>query len=302
MPKPRALSDFLAKELLYDYVTGQLDEPRKDALEKAMKESEEVASDLKSLREGLKYCEALRNTKLSEPYFQHLSQPPKTLRDRAKGWHQIKPGFRYGIEAIIILVIFISIGFMTPKQYRFWESDSGFTVVEWKRDVQAPELAVTEEPQNIPEPILTEVPVKGMVAFGPPTTQLQVVAVPVAAPEPKKQDAKPVEARKGEIIRATLTSQQVEEWTPLVVDKILSLGGIKAGEVQLGWKRKGGSYFHFSLPEANYETLKEYLQTLGPVRIVREPHPRVMPEGTIRLILWIEQRSSGKKTESANGE
>jgi hypothetical protein len=79
------LSDFLAKELLYDYLNGQLDEARKDALEKAIKESEDVSGDLKSLKEGLKFCEAHRNTKLSEPYFQFLSQPPKTLRDRTGG-------------------------------------------------------------------------------------------------------------------------------------------------------------------------------------------------------------------------
>jgi hypothetical protein len=48
-------------------------------------------------------------------------------------------------------------------------------------------------------------------------------------------------ARKGEIIRLTLQSAKVDEWTPQVTDKILSLGGAKAGEVQLGWRRKGGS-------------------------------------------------------------
>lgn len=315
MPKNRQLSDFLAKELLYDYVCGKLDDARKQAVDQAVADSEEVAADLKSLREGLKYCEALRNTKLSEPLFQFLSQPPKTWAERAQGLSKLKPSVRYGLEAVVVLVVFVTIGFLTPKEYRFWEADSAYTVVEQRRDEgTSVSLGGTREAAN--ESVETEVPVQGQVAMGPPTTLTTTKTSPpstvtsttslVARQASTSTTLLEVAAvksavRKGELFRVNMPNASVDKWTPEVVAKVQSLGGEKAGQVQLGWRRRGGSYFHFSMPEQNYETLMVYLRTLGPVRIVREPHPRVMPEGTIRLILWLEEDSKDKPAEDGDG-
>jgi len=68
----------------------------------------------------------------------------------------------------------------------------------------------------------------------------------------------------------------------------LSLGGQKAGEVQIGWRKPDGSYFHFSLEEDKLEELKQFMSSYGPVRFYKDPHWRVMPQGKIRIILWIE--------------
>ena len=75
---------------------------------------------------------------------------------------------------------------------------------------------------------------------------------------------------------------------PLVIQKIKELGGAKAGKVDLGWRKKKGHYFHLTMPKSNYKSLIDFLKGFGPVRIYREPHKRVMPEGEIRFILWIE--------------
>lgn len=99
---------------------------------------------------------------------------------------------------------------------------------------------------------------------------------------------------KGFVYRAFMSATAVEETTNTVRDLILSLGGMKAGQVELGWRKNTGTYFHFSLPESNYESLLESLRAYSPVRIYKDPHWRVMPQGQIRLILFIEDLSLKK--------
>jgi hypothetical protein len=104
-----------------------------------------------------------------------------------------------------------------------------------------------------------------------------------ASASPSKE-AKP----KGFVYRAFMTLPNLDEVGPKIADNIRDLGGEKAGEVELGWKRGTGRYYHFSLPEESEEKILEELRAYGPVRISKDPHPRVMPKGKIRFILWIE--------------
>lgn len=93
---------------------------------------------------------------------------------------------------------------------------------------------------------------------------------------------------KGFVYRAFMSAATIDETTTSVRDLVVSLGGQKAGQVDLGWRKSSGTYFHFALPESNYEALLEGLRSFGPVRIYKDPHWRLMPEGQIRLILFIE--------------
>jgi hypothetical protein len=101
----------------------------------------------------------------------------------------------------------------------------------------------------------------------------------------EKKEGKP----QGFVYRARMTLHDLDVVGPKVTELIKELGGEKAGEVELGWKR-GDSvrYYHFAVPEENREKLIEQLKTFGPVRISKDSHPRVMPEGQVRFILWIE--------------
>jgi hypothetical protein len=75
-----------------------------------------------------------------------------------------------------------------------------------------------------------------------------------------------------------------------IKQKIVELGGRKAGEVELGWKRNQGDYyFHFTIPESKVSEVQEYVKTLGELQISRDPHPRVMPDGIIRMIFTAEE-------------
>ncbi|MBX9768670.1 MAG: hypothetical protein K2X47_15455, partial [Bdellovibrionales bacterium] len=109
----------------------------------------------------------------------------------------------------------------------------------------------------------------------------------------------PADKFKGFVYRAFTFTNQIETVSPQLRDKILALGGKKAGEVDLGWRKRGGRYFHFTIPESSYEELVASIQAYGPVRIQKDPHPRVMPEGQIRFILWLEDR--GRSDITPNG-
>jgi anti-sigma factor RsiW len=111
-------------------------------------------------------------------------------------------------------------------------------------------------------------------------------ALPIEATEAieDKKEAKP----KGFVYRAFMSLHELDTVGPKITDEVRGLGGEKAGEVELGWKRGTGRYYHFALPEANEERLMEKLRAYGPVRISKDPHPRIMPRGQVRFILWIE--------------
>jgi hypothetical protein len=100
----------------------------------------------------------------------------------------------------------------------------------------------------------------------------------------KKDQAK----AKGFVFRAFMTLSNLDELGPKITTSIQEFGGEKAGEVELGWKRGSGRYYHFSIPELNESALLEKLRAYGPVRISKDPHPRVMPAGQVRFILWVE--------------
>jgi hypothetical protein len=90
------------------------------------------------------------------------------------------------------------------------------------------------------------------------------------------------------VYRAFMTLSDLEDITPKITQQIKELGAEKAGEVELGWRRGSGRYYHFTIPENSEQRLLESLRVYGPVRISKDPHPRLMPEGQVRFILWIE--------------
>ncbi len=102
----------------------------------------------------------------------------------------------------------------------------------------------------------------------------------------------PVEKIKtgGGVFRGKLYVTDVQTVINVVKEKIIVLGGQKAGEVELGWmKNETTSYFHFSFPNENKADLEDYLKQFGKIELVFEPHPRVMPKGIQRYIIEIKQ-------------
>lgn len=180
---------------------------------------------------------------------------------------------------------------------------------------------VTPAPQAAPTPAIPSVIKKeitqnsddkipvaaGAATIIPPVTLPKAKPLPTpSTPTPVTEAAKSAEISENEPATAPATSRgfimrgEIEvsdfgnTW-PMIRDKITALGGKVAGNVELGWlRRPDQSYFHFSMPDANYSELELFLGTFGPVRFEREKHPRVMPEGQIRIILTVKDTNTNE--------
>jgi hypothetical protein len=119
---------------------------------------------------------------------------------------------------------------------------------------------------------------------------VQTVAAKESEESEDESDTPAAKPTVGFLYRGTLEVTNLEAVGPKIAEKITELGGRKAGEVELGWqKNKGSAYFHFTIPEAKYDELKEFLAGYGKPRINQEKHPRVMPDGIIRLIISVDE-------------
>lgn len=90
------------------------------------------------------------------------------------------------------------------------------------------------------------------------------------------------------VYRGTITVTDFDQVTAIIRDRIISIGGKKAGEVELGWiKNKNISYFHFVFPAEKREELVNFIQQYGRLQYKFEPHPRVLPIGQSRFIIEV---------------
>lgn len=77
---------------------------------------------------------------------------------------------------------------------------------------------------------------------------------------------------------------------PKINEKIMQLGGRKAGEVDLGWRKTPTVlYYHFTIPESKVAELEALFNSYGKIKLAKEKHPRVMPEGIARYIIEVEE-------------
>lgn len=97
--------------------------------------------------------------------------------------------------------------------------------------------------------------------------------------------------KEGGLYRGVLVVTDINEVSSKITQRLVDLGGKKAGEVELGWKKTTKlAYYHFTLPENNVDPVKEFLEKFGHLQIQFENHPRLMPPGVKRLIIEVKER------------
>lgn len=119
MPK-RHLSEFLLRELLFDYVEGTLDADRKLAVEEALKEYPEQQAQVQGLRNSKTYVRKLAGLRCDTEFAQSLEPKVQTIKGRikhAKGRFPVPMGWT--AQAIALAVV---IGAVVALGPRFWES------------------------------------------------------------------------------------------------------------------------------------------------------------------------------------
>ncbi|MFN8791208.1 MAG: hypothetical protein ACK5Y2_07110 [Bdellovibrionales bacterium] len=304
--KKRQLSTFMTQELLFDFAMGHLDPERRRLVQEEIEKAPHLQEDLDRIRMGLKYWEQLSDTELSKLLLESVGQ-------RATYWSQLKKTFsienwppfvKWTLEAVSVVTFVILISLLAP-----WAQVKEIVMQESRKEVILAEipksamLAPHEAPQTTDKNEMGKFEDESAGAMTPPTqnptnavsttktaqtdSAAKTVSESAAAAASKADDSR----KKGFVYRGTLSVVNVEANASKLKDKIVELGGRKAGEVELGWRRNQGDYyFHFTIPESKFADLEDYFKGLGVIKMSRDPHPRIMPDGIIRLIITAEEK------------
>lgn len=308
----REVSPFVGHELLYDYLMGNLDQERNTAVADHVKFSRDAQLDLSKIEVGLKYAEKLSETVVSQPIIEQIGIPSNYLtvllqKSQFDRWPQ---GLKWGLEALIVVAAIVSVLTITP-----WQKVVQFGMSTGAKDVILAEVSKTEsssptfedKPQFVDEGLKTGKSDADTGATTPAVAASPAPAVkasPVASPAPvakadTKPKAEPIAEPAGTAVagigggflyRGEIAVTNLNTTGAKITDKINELGGRKAGAVELGWKKTPNSmYYHFTIPEARYQDLLNFLGTHGKPQLSKEKHPRIMPDGIIRLILTVDE-------------
>jgi hypothetical protein len=129
------------------------------------------------------------------------------------------------------------------------------------------------------------------------------VAATATAQIPQTQTA-PKGEPQGFLYRSYIKLSNIDASTAKIREKIIQLGGRKAGSVELGWRKGKGSYFHFTMPEKNYDQLVQMIEEYAGkgVKIQKDKHDRVMPDGVIRFIIEAEPNQVETPMDQQDGD
>ncbi len=301
----RTLSKFLCQEIMYDYVTNKLDKARVLAVEECLSKDPELKQAELALREAINYCDQLSKTEITQPFMDQISADPPWYQaiKRGTSWRTWPEPLKWAFEAGAVSLCVAVFVYLTPwhKIGFFNKNFSGITLVDDRRVPILKDLSeVDASASNIEEG-----PVKIVIALPPPVPHEESSQKKATAPSPKETsayieaEAKKLKTKtitkavKGNafVYRAFMSSGRIDELTPEIVATLSTLGGKKAGQVELGWKKPNGSYFHFSISEEQYLKALVYLNKISPVTVEKSAHRRVMPEGFVRVILWVEKKN-----------
>lgn len=308
----REISPFIGHELLYDYLSGMLDEERKSAVEDHVKFSRDAQLDLNKIQNGEAYANQLSGTVVSQPIIEQINTTSTYLttlmqKSNFDKWPQ---GLKWGLEALVVVAVIVVLLTVAPWQKVLNMGISSGQKEVVLAEVTKPEAAtnpIEEKPQFVDEdaktakPLVTPTPAPSKADVAKVAAATAVPAAKVATPTPspapvakkdKEKEKEDLQATGGGgfLYRGEIDVTNLAVVGPKITDKIVELGGRKAGGVELGWQKTSNSmYYHFTIPEAKYQDLQNYLATYGKAHISKEKHPRVMPDGIIRLILTVDE-------------
>jgi hypothetical protein len=318
----REVSPFVGHELLYDHLMGNLDQERQAAVTDHLKFSRDAQLDLAKIEVGLQYAEKLSETVVSQPIMEQIGIPSNYLtvlmqKSQFERWPQ---GLKWGLEALVVVAGIVIVLTLTPwqKVVQFGMSTGSKEVILAEVSKTENATAVEEKPQFQDEgikPGATPAAVAAVKASATPMASPSVAvkatptkavvaaapAVKIPTPAPKTETAtaaktdvaaeSAVSATGGGFLyRGEVAVTNLAVVGPKITEKINELGGRKAGAVELGWQKTETSmYYHFTIPEARYQDLLSFLSVYGKPGLSKEKHPRVMPDGIIRLILTVDE-------------
>lgn len=318
----REMSHFIGRELLYDYLTHQLDNDRKKAVDDFIHSSKDAQNEMMRMMNGIEYAERLSETVVSHAVLEKINEPSTYMAVLLKktNFQKWPISVKWSLEAMVVISIILTATLFMPwdrvaKMNPLPEAKETI-LAEVDRDQQIPtSKQLAELEKNEPAQFTDEEKGEPVVATPPPAPKVAPVPVPTPAPVPAPTApvaapvvveenppetkvaattavpaAKEKKPSEGSLLRGQIDVTNLEVVGPKIRDKIIEMGGRKAGEVELGWnKTPKSSYFHFTFPEAKHDELVQFLNSYGKLKIAKEKHPRVMPDGIIRLIITVDE-------------
>lgn len=310
----REISEFAANHLLFEFSKNSLDPERKDAVEKALERSPDLQNEFIRLINGIQYCEKLSETLVTDAAIKQIEQQSSQVNfivNRLR-WHHWPLGFRWLLEASVVgmlLVIVLNVLPLNRLIHINEVSDSQNIIAEMDRkkktDFADPIVASKQDPafvdEEIKQPVQTVVAAKDPAPADLKPSVDSLKATKVAPIQPAMVSTPTMEKATqsksiGWIYRGQFLVTNAEAISPKIKDRIVELGGQKAGEVEIGWQKTPNIfYFHFTVPEAKLPELEAVLKNYSTGKMVKEAHPRVMPDGIVRLLFTVEEKSPTNK-------
>lgn len=313
----RVISPFIVRESLYDYMTGNIEADIRPQVEEAIKYDKEIQAELSHLNAAKDYVESLSQLRVEAKLVDDLIEQSGIVSEISQkvAFERWPQSLKWGLEAVAVIAVMVSLLTVLPlekvSQY-LQQRNPQIILAEIQAQKDSSNIEISDESNQFvdegatlppvaatPTPSKNESPLEqnaGKTTKTPPEQKAEMESPPATATEPAKT-AKVETAEEpktavttGVLYRGALAVTNVEVIGPKITEKITTLGGRKAGSVELGWKRTPNSvYYHFTIPEAKYEDLVSFLATYGSPKIQKEKHPRVMPDGIIRLIITVEE-------------
>ncbi|MGZ5280566.1 MAG: hypothetical protein ACXWC9_11510, partial [Pseudobdellovibrionaceae bacterium] len=301
----------------FDFMTNSLDPERRKSVDEYVRSSPEAQADIQKIQSGLNYADKLRGMEISKELLDKVtvsSSYSQTLLDKIK-FDDWSPALKMAIEGTIVALGIATFAVLIPwhkvMDLRFGSRQMILTEVD-----KAPNSIATAEKETpgkegeiFPDegtPLAATTTTLSLAGVAttpsptptvtmPQTTETKPVGKPpISAVVPPVDKSRPAtaatEKKQGVLFRGVINVTNIQAVTPKLVEKVQELGGRKAGQVELGWFKGDSSYFHFTMPESQYQELQEFFKEYGTLAIQQEPHERVMPEGIRRIIITVYEK------------
>jgi hypothetical protein len=297
----KKLTKFLCQELLFEYVTHNLDQAREKEVTDYLATCRDSQRELDNLNKGLRFAQLGGKVTVSPALLHALENFEPRWQKSVRAWTMWSSQRGWKTLPYVALASVLILGILVARP---WARQPNNDVTLAEQLKQEPDMLPPAPAPVAPAATAPSAPAAAVIAV--PTAAPNVAAAPniapkapappkpapLAVPDPQPEKAAEeadVDMGRGYLFRTIVQVQDFQNSWPAIRDKVGALGGKVAGNVELGWLRKSGeAYFHFTLPESNLKEFEIFLGTFGPVQFSKDRHPRVMPEGQIRIIMSVK--------------
>jgi hypothetical protein len=282
-------STFFSKELIYEYVNGQVNSDRKKQIEEALEKVPSLQLELKRIQSAKQFLISMRHFEVPVAISERVEEPSAAWI-RSHKWldlSHLPEGLQQAVFALGLVSVLLCILLLVP-----WHKLKNLSVSKESHEILVMDRGRSKSQMDLAEAEKNEKPlfqdekteVKNF------ETNLPARAEGTEYKKDREMGASNEAVTMGFLYRGQMKITNLQVNGKRLTEKIRELGGRKAGEVDLGWNKGPKTiYYHFTIPESRYDELKSFLSLYGQPKINKEKHPRIMPEGIIRLILTIDE-------------